>query len=74
MTDWDDILNRDGPAAWKTAWRVLGNRADADECFQEACMAAFEFAAKQGAKTISLGKRILRSETASIALLAKILI
>ncbi len=33
-----------------------------------------EFAAKQGARTISLGKRILRSETASIALLAKILI
>src|SRR6185295_15829033 len=43
MTDWEDILKRDGPAAWKTAWRVLGNRADVDECYQETCMAAFEF-------------------------------
>jgi RNA polymerase sigma-70 factor (ECF subfamily) len=43
MTDWEDILKRHGAAAWKSAWRVLGNRADADECFQEACLAAFEF-------------------------------
>ena len=40
MPDWREILSRDGPAAWRTAYRLLGNRADADECFQEACMAA----------------------------------
>lgn len=43
MIDWESILRRDGPPAWRTAWHVLGNRADADECFQEACVAAVEF-------------------------------
>ena len=42
MPDWREILSRDGPAAWRTAYRLLGNRADADECFQEACLAALE--------------------------------
>jgi len=40
MPDWREILSRHGPAAWQTAYRLLGNRADADECFQEACLAA----------------------------------
>ena len=42
MPNWREILGRDGPAAWRTAFRILGNRADADECFQEACLAALE--------------------------------
>ena len=40
MPDWQEILSRDGPAVWHTAYRLLGNRADADECFQEACLGA----------------------------------
>ncbi|MFO0890900.1 MAG: sigma-70 family RNA polymerase sigma factor [Isosphaeraceae bacterium] len=40
MPDWQAILSRDGPPAWRTAFRLLGNRADADDCFQEACLAA----------------------------------
>lgn len=43
MIDWEEILTRDGPAAWRTAWRVLRDRADTDECFQEACVSALEF-------------------------------
>ena len=43
MIDWEGILRRDGPSVWRTAWRVLGNRADADECFQEAFVAALEY-------------------------------
>jgi RNA polymerase sigma-70 factor (ECF subfamily) len=43
MVDWDQILTRDGPIAWQTAWRVLRDRSDADECFQEACLEALEF-------------------------------
>lgn len=42
MPDWDEILQRDGPAAWRAAYRLLGNRDDADECFQEAVLAALE--------------------------------
>jgi DNA-directed RNA polymerase specialized sigma24 family protein len=39
MPDWDEILSPDGPAVWRTAYRIVGNRADADECFQEAFLA-----------------------------------
>jgi RNA polymerase sigma-70 factor (ECF subfamily) len=41
--DWDSILRRDGPAVWRTAWRVLGRASEADECFQETFVAALEF-------------------------------
>ena len=47
MPDWQVILSRDGPAAWRTAYRLLGNRADADECFQEACLAALDVCRRQ---------------------------
>ena len=47
MPDWQEILNRDGPTAWRTAYRLLGNRADADECFQEACLAALEVSRRE---------------------------
>jgi RNA polymerase sigma-70 factor, ECF subfamily len=50
MIDWEGILRREGPAVWKTAWKVLGNRADADECFQEACLAAVEYSKKNAVK------------------------
>lgn len=44
MPDWDEILAREGPAVWRTAYRIIGNRADADDCFQEAFLAAWEVA------------------------------
>jgi RNA polymerase sigma-70 factor (ECF subfamily) len=47
MPDWQEILTRDGPAAWQTAYRLLGNRADTDECFQEACLAAVELSRRE---------------------------
>lgn len=40
MVDWDSIVNRDGPAVWRTVYRLLGNRADAEDCFQETFLAA----------------------------------
>ena len=36
-----------GRGVWQTAYRYLGNRADADECFQEAYLAAFELSRRQ---------------------------
>jgi RNA polymerase sigma-70 factor, ECF subfamily len=44
--DWEMILKRDGPPAWRAAYRILGNSADTDECFQEAVMNALEIAKK----------------------------
>jgi RNA polymerase sigma-70 factor (ECF subfamily) len=40
--DWDAIVRDHGPAVWRTARRLLGNRADAEECFQETFVDAVE--------------------------------
>ncbi|MCY2931623.1 MAG: sigma-70 family RNA polymerase sigma factor [Planctomycetota bacterium] len=40
MQDWDRILTEHAPAVWAAAYRLLGNAADADECMQEAFVAA----------------------------------
>ena len=42
MVDWDAIVSRNGPAVWRTVYRLVGNRADADDCFQETFLAALE--------------------------------
>ena len=47
MEDWDGIVTREGPAVWRTVYRLLGNRADADECFQETFLGALQLAQKQ---------------------------
>ncbi len=47
MPDWQDLMQRDGKAVWQTAYRLLGNRADADECFQEAFLAALEVSRRE---------------------------
>src|SRR5258707_15108483 len=43
MTDWDGILRDEGPAIWRTLWRLLGNRPDVDDCFQETFLAALQY-------------------------------
>jgi RNA polymerase sigma-70 factor (ECF subfamily) len=50
MPDWDEIVRRDGPAVWRTAYRLLNNAADADECFQEVFVAALEVARREQVK------------------------
>ena len=47
MPDWAEIIERDGGAVWRTAYRLLGNRADADECFQEVFLAALEVSRRE---------------------------
>ncbi len=47
MPDWEEILRRDGPAAWRSAYRLTGNRADADECLQEALVVAVGVARRE---------------------------
>jgi RNA polymerase sigma-70 factor (ECF subfamily) len=47
MPDWDEIVRRDGPAVWRTAYRLLNNSADADECFQEVFVAALEVSRRE---------------------------
>jgi RNA polymerase sigma-70 factor (ECF subfamily) len=47
MIDWDDLMRREGSAVWRTAYHVLRNKADADECFQETFLAALELSNRQ---------------------------
>ncbi len=43
LIDWQIIIEKHGPAVWKTAYRLLGNRADAADCFQETFLSALRF-------------------------------
>ena len=45
--DWQELVERHGPAAWRTAYRLLGNRADADECLQETFLAALDVSRRE---------------------------
>jgi len=36
MVDWERVVREDGPAAWRTACRLLGNRQDAQFTVQQA--------------------------------------
>ncbi|HEX4412649.1 MAG TPA: sigma-70 family RNA polymerase sigma factor [Lacipirellulaceae bacterium] len=46
-TNWDAIVADHGCAVWETLWRLLGNRADAEDCFQETFVAAWKFSRRQ---------------------------
>ena len=47
MTDWEAIVEREGPAVWRTVYRLLGRRADAEDCFQETFLAALRLWGRQ---------------------------
>jgi RNA polymerase sigma factor (sigma-70 family) len=47
MTNWNTMVQDEGPAVWRTLWRLLGNRADAEDCFQETFMAALVYSRDQ---------------------------
>ena len=42
--DWEGVIRQDGPAAWRTAYRILGNVDDADDCVQDALASAIRIA------------------------------
>jgi len=45
--DWETLVREDGPRVWQTAYRLLGNRADVEDCFQETFVAAMEVSRRQ---------------------------
>ena len=47
MVDWDELMCLEGPAVWRTVYRLVRNQADAEECFQETFLAAFEVSNRQ---------------------------
>src|SRR3954454_12499022 len=47
MVDWNEILTAHGPTVWRTAYRLLGQHADALDCYQETFLAAYTSAVRQ---------------------------
>ncbi len=53
MVDWQVIIKQHGPAVWQTSYRLLGNHADAADCFQETFISALEFCRRQRVRNFS---------------------
>ena len=47
MVDWNEILTAHGPTVWRTVYRLLGQHADALDCYQETFLAAYKSAGRQ---------------------------
>ena len=47
MIDWHDLLSQYGPMVYRTAYRLLGRAADAEECVQETFLSAVELARQE---------------------------
>ena len=53
VIDWQVIIKKHGPVVWQTAYRLLGNHADAADCFQETFVSALEFCRRQRVRNFS---------------------
>lgn len=47
MTNWQAIVTEHKDLVWRTAYRLLGNEADASDCFQEAFAAAWKISRRE---------------------------
>ena len=51
VVDWQIIIEKHGPGVWQTAYRLLGNHADASDCFQETFVCALKVCRRQKVKS-----------------------
>ena len=47
MTEWERIVGRHSGSVWQMAYRLLGDREEAADCFQETFLTALELARQQ---------------------------
>ena len=47
MADWQSIVKKHTPMVWQTAYRLLGNEADAGDCLQETFVSALAVAQRE---------------------------
>lgn len=53
MTDWQKIVGRHSRTVWQTAYRLLGDREEAADCFQETFLAALELSRREKVRNFS---------------------
>jgi RNA polymerase sigma-70 factor (ECF subfamily) len=51
--DWQVIVRKYGPGVWQTVYRLLGNEADAADCFQETFLCVLEVSQRQRVRNFS---------------------
>ena len=47
MNNWPQIVEQHGPDVWRTAYRLLSDRDDASDCYQETFLQALEYARRR---------------------------
>jgi RNA polymerase sigma-70 factor (ECF subfamily) len=47
MTDWQEVVEQHGPLVWRTGYRLLGNDADASDCFQKVFLDALQITRRE---------------------------
>jgi len=47
MIDWPTIVSKNGPRVWQVAWRLLGNDAEAADCYQDTFAAALDVSRRE---------------------------
>ena len=53
VIDWQIIIKEHGPVVWNTAYRLLGNFADAADCFQDTFICALKVCESQKVRNFS---------------------
>jgi len=53
VIDWRIIVKKHGPIVWQTAYRLLGNDADAADCFQETFVSALKVSQRENVRNFS---------------------
>jgi len=47
VVDWPTIVEQQGPYVWRTVYRLLSDREEANDCYQETFLKAVEYSNKQ---------------------------
>jgi RNA polymerase sigma-70 factor (ECF subfamily) len=53
MTNWDAIVSSYGSMVWRTLWRLLADRTDVEECYQETFVAALKLSRREAIESWS---------------------
>ena len=59
MADWKTTIEMYGPDVWRIVYRIVGNEADASDCFQEVFLAVVQSARKKPVRNMPGFLRLL---------------